>query len=75
LSIREWRELFVGFVPVEAMNELALDTVSGLVVSLLKRMPVVGDEAWLGNLCFTVERVRGNRVESVRLSLAAGGAR
>ncbi len=75
LSIREWRELFVGFVPAEAMNELALDTVSGLVVSLLKRMPVVGDEAWLGNLCFTVERVRGNRVESVRLSLAAGGAR
>lgn len=75
LSVREWRELFVGFVPAEAMNELALDTVSGLVVSLLKRMPVVGDEAWLGNLCFTVEQVRGHRIESVRLSLAGGGAR
>ncbi len=73
LGIREWRSLFVGFLPDEAMRELALDTLSGLVVSLLKRMPVSGDEARLGNLRFTVEQVRSNRIETVLLDLVANG--
>ena len=51
------------------MDELALDTVSGLVISLLKRIPQVGDRVRLGNLCFTVEQVRSNRIESVLLEL------
>ncbi|MFL2860446.1 MAG: hemolysin family protein [Pontiellaceae bacterium] len=69
LSVREWRDLFIGFIPVQAVDELALDTVSGLVISLLKRIPHVGDRARLGNLCFTVEQVRSNRIESVLLEL------
>lgn len=69
LGIREWRSLFVGFLPDEAMRTLALDTLSGLVVSLLKRLPVVGDQAELGNLRFTVEQVRARRIESVILEL------
>ena len=73
LGIREWRSLFIGFLPDEAMSELALDTLSGLVVSLLKRMPVSGDEARLGNLRFTVEQVRDNRIETVLLELVANG--
>jgi len=73
LGIREWRSLFVGFLPDEVMRDLALDTLSGLVVSLLKRMPKSGDVARVGNLCFTVERVRANRIESVLLELIAKG--
>lgn len=73
LGIREWRSLFVGFLPEEVMRDLALDTLSGLVVSLLKRMPVVDDVVQVGNLKFTVEQVRSNRIESVLLELIATG--
>lgn len=71
LSIREWRSLFVGFLPDEVVRTLALDTLSGLVVSLLKRVPAAGDVAQVQNLRFTVEHVRSNRVESVLLELSA----
>ncbi|MEN7973088.1 MAG: hemolysin family protein [Verrucomicrobiota bacterium] len=73
LGIREWRSLFIGFLPDEVVRTLALDTVSGLVVSLLKRMPKVGDVAEVRNLRFTVEEVRSNRIESVLLELSANG--
>ncbi|HEY5654138.1 MAG TPA: hemolysin family protein [Pontiella sp.] len=69
LGIREWRTLFVGLIPQEQMQGLALDTLSGLVVSLLKKMPCVGDVVHMGNIRFTVERVRSNRIESVLLEL------
>lgn len=69
LGIREWRHLFIGFVPDDAMRDMALDTISGLVVSLLKRLPVPGDVAKIGNLRFTVEQVRSNRIETVLLEL------
>jgi CBS domain containing-hemolysin-like protein len=72
LGIREWRSLFVGFLPQEMMQDLALDTLSGLVVSLLKRLPSPGDVAEMGNLRFTVEQVCSNRIETVRLELIGG---
>ena len=75
LGIREWRNLFVGFLPDEVMRDLALDTLSGLVVSLLKRMPKSGDEVRVGNLLFRVERVRANRIESVLLELTLDGGK
>ncbi|MEI6892370.1 MAG: hemolysin family protein [Pontiella sp.] len=71
LGIREWRSLFIGFLPDEVMRDLALDTLSGLVVSLLKRMPVVDDVVQVGNLKFTVEQVRSNRIERVLLELVS----
>ena len=77
LEIREWRSLFWGFIPREMLQGLALDTLSGLVVSLLKHLPRVGDVAEVGNLRFTVEQVRSNRIELVRLDLVSeqnGGA-
>jgi CBS domain containing-hemolysin-like protein len=74
LGIREWRHLFIGFVPDAVMRDMALDTISGLVVSLLKRLPVPGDVAQIGNLRFTVEQVRSNRIESVLLELNSKGA-
>ncbi len=73
LGVREWRSLFVGFLPDEVMRTLALDTISGLVVSLLKRMPKPGDVARVRNLKFTVEQVRSNRIESVLLELSGRG--
>ncbi len=73
LGIREWRSLFVGFVPEEVIRNMALDTVSGLVVSLLKRMPKPGDVAEIGNLRFHVEEVRANRIETVILNLQTDG--
>ena len=73
LGIREWRSLFIGFLPDEVVRTLALDTISGLVVSLLKRMPKPGDVAQVRNLSFTVEQVRSNRIESVLLELSANG--
>jgi len=72
LSIREWRTLFVGFLPEQMTGDLALDTLSGLVISLLKRMPKPGDSVRLHNLTFTVERVRNHRIESVLLELTDG---
>ena len=69
LNIREWRELFIGFVPNYNIRNMALDTVSGLVISILKKMPSVGDTVFLGNLCFTIEEVRNNRIEFVKLQL------
>lgn len=73
LGIREWRSLFVGFLPDEVLRSLALDTVSGLVVSLLKHMPQPGDIARIHNLKFTVEQVRSNRIESVLLERSEKG--
>ncbi len=73
LGIREWRNLFVGFLPDEVMRSLALDTLNGLVVSLLKRLPSVGDVAQVGNLKFTVEQVRSHRIETVLLELDLPG--
>ncbi len=72
LGIREWRALFLGLLPREVMQGLALDTLSGLVVSLLKRVPRAGDVARMGNLRFTVETVRSNRAETVLLELDGG---
>jgi len=54
------------------VRTLALDTLSGLVVSLLKRMPKPGDVAQVHNLRFTVEQVRSNRIESILLELVGG---
>ena len=69
LNIREWRELFIGFVPNYNIRNMSLDTVSGLVISILKKMPNIGDTVFLGNLCFTIEEVRNNRIEFVKLQL------
>ncbi len=74
LGIRAWRSLFVGFLPGEVMRDLALDTLGGLVISLLKHMPRSGDVARVGNLRFTVESARSNRIDTVILDLVSEGA-
>lgn len=69
LSIREWRELFTGFLPGQDMDALAFDTLGGLIISLLGRMPRAGDEVTVRNLHLIVESVRGRRIEKVLLHL------
>ena len=64
LKAREWQELFSMELP-----ELSVDTMGGLVMALLGRIPHEGDRAGHGNLQFVVERASGRRVVSVIVEL------
>ncbi len=67
LSVREWRDLF------DVSRDLPKSaTVGGLVVSLLGRIPRVGDRVELDNMEMTVLATWHNRVTEVRLRLAGG---
>jgi len=64
LAIHDWAQAF-GIDP----GQTRLATVGGLVTAMLGRIPKQGDLAYLGNLKFTVEKVRKNRIETLLLSL------
>jgi putative hemolysin len=64
LAIHDWAAAF-GIEP----GESRLSTIGGLVTAILGRIPKPGDTARLGNLKFTVELVRRNRIESLVLTL------
>jgi len=64
LAIHDWADAF----GVD-LEETRVSTVGGLVTTLLGRIPRKGDVAHIGNLKFTVERVRRHRIETVILSL------
>jgi putative hemolysin len=64
LAIHDWAEVF-GI----DLEETRVATIGGLVTALLGRIPRKGDTASIGNLKFTVERVRRHRIETVILSL------
>jgi putative hemolysin len=64
LAIHDWADVF-GI----NLEETRVTTIGGLVTDLLERIPKKGDVAYLGNLKFTVERVRKHRIETVILSL------
>lgn len=69
LPIRAWRDLFTGFLPGKEIEALAFDTLGGLVVSLLGRMPHAGDSVTVRNLRMTVESMHHRRVDTVLLHL------
>ncbi len=69
LSIRAWRQLFTGFLPGQEVESLAFDTLSGLVISLLGRMPQKGDVVSVRNLRLTVESMQNRRIEKVLVHL------
>ncbi len=66
---------FSGDTPVEELKEILelsddkvlneVDTVSGLIMALLKRIPNEGDSVDYQGYRFTVEKKKGNRIESV----------
>jgi len=64
LPIHDWAEVFAI-----DLDETRVSTIGGLVTALLGRIPKTEDVAHLGNLKFTVERVRKRRIETVVLSL------
>jgi putative hemolysin len=64
LAIHDWADVF-GI----DLEETRLSTIGGLVTTLLDKIPRKGDVAYLGNLKFTVDRVRRHRIETVILSL------
>jgi CBS domain containing-hemolysin-like protein len=68
LSVRQWHEAF-AMEP----TELSVDTIGGLVMTLLERVPQPGDRVRYRNLNLTVEKVHGRRVISVILELAPEG--
>lgn len=69
LPAREWQALFRTFLTDEEMNALALDTVAGLVISLLGQMPREGDVVRLQNIVFTVEEMHNHRIRTILLEL------
>lgn len=64
LAIHDWADV-LGI----DLEETRLSTIGGLVTTLLGRVPRKGDVAHIGNLQFTVERVRKHRIETVILTL------
>jgi putative hemolysin len=64
LAIHDWADVF-GI----DLGETRVSTIGGLVTDLLGRIPRKGDVAAMGNLKFTVDRVRRHRIETVILSL------
>ncbi|MBN1360947.1 MAG: HlyC/CorC family transporter [Sedimentisphaerales bacterium] len=64
LAIHDWADVF-GI----DLGETRLSTIGGLVTALLGKIPRGGDVARLGNVRFTVQRVRRHRIETVVLSL------
>ena len=65
VSVRDWSVQF----HVRALAERAT-TLAGLVVSLLGRIPQVGDQVQIGNLTLTVEAMERRRVTWILLELA-----
>jgi len=71
LAIHDWANVF-GI----DLEETRISTIGGLVTTLLGRIPRAGDVTYLGNLKFTVDRVRRRRIETVVLSfepISSGG--
>ncbi len=64
LSIRDWNDLFGREIVPEGF-----ETVGGLVMALLGRIPRTGDKVRLGGLDLSVRDVRGRRVTSVDMSI------
>lgn len=60
LNIREWQDYFEV-----KLDSADFDTIGGLVLSLLGRVPQKGDVVEYGNMRFTVERIRRHRIIKV----------
>lgn len=68
LSVRIWADRFaVGEI------ERHIDTVGGLILAKLGRLPHVGDSVRISNLTLTVEQMRKRRIEKVLLRRANSG--
>jgi len=64
LTIHEWLDAF----KIDLSGQ-RISTIGGFVISLLGRIPTVGDETFYRNLLFRVEEMRGRRIRRLRLIL------
>lgn len=62
LSVRDWGELFRLRVATRGV-----DTVAGLVIAKLGRLPHVNESVRVRNLVLTVDQMKGRRVSHIRL--------
>ncbi|MGH7267951.1 MAG: hemolysin family protein [Candidatus Rokuibacteriota bacterium] len=58
-------------IAIDEADRATADTLSGLFMARLDRIPQVGDEIVLGDRIMRVERLRGRRVAAVRVAAAA----
>lgn len=68
LNVREWASHF-GIGQVDSR----IDTLGGLVLTMLGRIAHQGDTVQVGNLTLTVERLRGQRIDRIILRRRTGG--
>ncbi|MEO0514410.1 MAG: hemolysin family protein [Planctomycetota bacterium] len=70
LSVHEWADVFGRHQHFEAARLLAsANTIGGLVMAELGRVPSVQDAIELGNVRLTVDRMHGHRIETVVIQL------
>jgi CBS domain containing-hemolysin-like protein len=69
LAIHEWADAFRM-----DLSGRRISTVGGFVTSLLGRIPKAGDSVSYRNLRFTVESLRGRRIDKLRVELIEEGA-
>ena len=51
-----------------------METIGGVVVAALGRLPRVGDTVRFGNLAIVVDRMKGRRIDRVVLELSVLGS-
>ena len=66
LRLDEWEE--ATGVPLEEADHEAVETIGGVVMTRLGRIPTLGDEVAIGDRVLRVEELDGMRVAAVRLS-------
>lgn len=70
LSVHDWADVFGRHRQVDAARVLAsANTIGGLVMAELGRIPAPGDHIALSNVGLTVERMDGHRIETVIIEL------
>lgn len=69
LAVHDWVDWF-GRNPAMQKAAAGASTLGGVVLGLLGRAPVEGDEVTLGNMVLTVDEVQGRRIKSVRVELS-----
>ena len=67
LSMYEWADIFGQIAPV-----VGVSTIGGFVMVRLDKSPVIGDRVVLGNVTMEVEKMNGQRIESLLIRLVSG---
>ncbi len=69
LSIKDWDDFFTTEVTDHELDFYAINTVAGLVISLLGHYPKVGDQVSISNLKFTIDEISEHRINWLTLEV------